>query len=65
MEDTEVLREKLKLRPHIRGTSQYTGWVSEIMRNIAMLDDAEARRFLESSRRMLKVYCCSDFCYYY
>ncbi|XP_076460838.1 ATP-dependent RNA helicase DHX58-like isoform X2 [Babylonia areolata] len=55
-EDTEVLREKLKLRPHVRGTSQYTGWVSELFKTIAMLDDAEARRFMDSARCMLKFY---------
>ncbi|KAL8604965.1 hypothetical protein ACOMHN_028593 [Nucella lapillus] len=55
-EDAEVLTQKLKLRPHVRGTCQYTGWVSELIKTIAMLDDAEARRYLDAARCMLKFY---------
>ena len=41
--------------PRMRGASQYTGWVSQLRKPLAQVRDADARRFLESCRRMLEV----------
>ena len=41
--------------PRMRGVSQYTGWASQLRKEVAQVRDADARRFLESCRRMLEV----------
>nr|KAG5687676.1 hypothetical protein BaRGS_027568 [Batillaria attramentaria] len=49
------IKEKLK-SPSRRGVDQYTIWVTQLRRPVAMLEDAAARRFLESCRRQLEFY---------
>lgn len=42
--------------PRQRGTSQYTGWASQLRKDVAKLRDPKSRRFYESARRMLEFY---------
>ncbi|PVD29709.1 hypothetical protein C0Q70_08965 [Pomacea canaliculata] len=43
-------------RPCERGTEQYAIWITQLRRPVAMLNDADSRRFLETSRCVLEFY---------